>query len=229
MASFEAAVGAGCDAIELDLQLSRDGVPVVYHDRTLNKVGGGRRCVRTRTLEQLRDLDAGAWFGSGFGGQVIPTLPEILQRYAARTNLLLEIKLRGDRAWRKALLEAVVEQVRSAGAEKRVFLLSFDPQVLRQAARVAPELRRVLNIGRMPIQPATLRRRLSRVDVASVDVRGLTSSVTGALRRADRPLMTYTCNTAAEVERSIAAGALGLMSDRPGWLREYLRKRGLRG
>src|SRR5688500_10034573 len=60
-ASFAEALRQKADGIELDLQLTRDGVPVVFHDRTLAKVGG-RGPLRTRTLAELRALDFGEWF-----------------------------------------------------------------------------------------------------------------------------------------------------------------------
>ena len=62
LAAFDEALRQGCDGIEMDLQLSRDGVPVIYHDRTLTRAGGGRHRVVSRDLAELRTLDVGARF-----------------------------------------------------------------------------------------------------------------------------------------------------------------------
>jgi glycerophosphoryl diester phosphodiesterase len=65
--------------IELDCQLSRDGHVVVFHDERLNRIGRSRGTVRSKTLEQLKRLDIGAWRGRAFAGERIPTLEEALE------------------------------------------------------------------------------------------------------------------------------------------------------
>ena len=89
--AFDEALGRGADGIECDLQLSRDGVPVIYHDRTLTRAGGGRKRVSRLDLAQLERLDPGARVDARFRGQHIPTLERLLDRYADKTRLLLEI------------------------------------------------------------------------------------------------------------------------------------------
>ena len=56
----------------------------------------------------------------------------------------------------------------------------------------------------------------------AADIRYLTPAFAGAVLRAGCPLLTYTCNRRGRVEQALAAGASGIISDRPGWLREYL-------
>src|SRR5215218_3697295 len=73
-AAYERAVALGADAVECDVHLSADGVPVVIHDHTLDRTTSGRGLVRDHTLAQLRALDAGAFFGPEFAGQRLPTL-----------------------------------------------------------------------------------------------------------------------------------------------------------
>ena len=149
IAAFDEALRRRCDAIELDLQLTRDGIPVVYHDRTLHKISNRRHRVATRTLAQLRELDAGAWFGPRFAGQRVSTLAEVLARYSRRTRLLLELKLRASQPNRLRLARSVTETVRDADATERVHILCFDPELLDEASRAVPEVRTVLNVGRM--------------------------------------------------------------------------------
>lgn len=222
IAAFDEALRQKCDAIELDLQLTRDGIPVVYHDRTLHRINGRRQRVATRELPELRRLDAGAWFDRRFAGQRIPTLSEVLARYAARTHLLLELKLRADRATRLRLARTVAEIVREAGATERVHLLCFDPTLLDAAARAAPELRTVLNVGRLIPRGSVSTKRLTRLDAISVNVRALTRPVVAAARRAGLPLLVFTCNTVTDVDRALAAGAAGVISNRPRWLGSML-------
>lgn len=76
MAAFEKAVELGADAIELDLHVSHDGELVIIHDDTLDRTTDGQGPVHTRSLHELKQLDAGRWFSERFAGQRIPTLAE---------------------------------------------------------------------------------------------------------------------------------------------------------
>jgi len=92
MAAFEKAIELGADVIELDLHLTRDNEIVVIHDDTLDRTTDGSGPVHQRSLGELMRLDAGRWFGEGFAGQRIPRLAEVLDRFAGRVPLALEIK-----------------------------------------------------------------------------------------------------------------------------------------
>src|SRR5207253_4548913 len=69
MAAFRKAVAQGATFIETDLQLSRDAHFVAIHDGTVNRTTNGRGSVHDLTLVELRELDAGSWFGSEFSGE----------------------------------------------------------------------------------------------------------------------------------------------------------------
>ena len=226
IAAFDEALRQQCDAIELDLQLTADGIPVVYHDRTLHKINGRRHRIATRSLSELRRLDAGAWFDRRFTGERIPTLTEVLTRYAGRPHLLLELKLRSDQTTRLRLARTVAEIVHQAGATDRVHLLCFDPGLLEAAAQTVREVRTALNVGRVIPRGSIPDDRLARLNAISVDVRALTRPVVEAARRADLPLLVFTCNSQTDVDRALKAGAAGVMSDRPGWLRSALDPQG---
>src|SRR5919202_3540380 len=71
LASFARALELGADWIECDVHLSRDGVPVVIHDETLDRTTDGHGLVAEHTLAELKQLDAGAWFGAAYAGQRI--------------------------------------------------------------------------------------------------------------------------------------------------------------
>lgn len=220
-AAFDEALRQGCDGIELDLQLSRDGVPVVYHDRTLHKAGGGRRRVARADLRDLRRLDAGSWLDKKFRGQHIPTLEEVLARYGPKTRLFLEIKTReggAGKARHLQLARSVAALVRQSKARDNVMVLSFDGDVLKACADEAPELRRVLNLEPPRVLREPLRERLSSLFALSADVRTLTPGFAAAVRGAGKPLLAYTCNTTRRLRQALRAGVIGVMSDRPGWL-----------
>jgi glycerophosphoryl diester phosphodiesterase len=92
MAAFAAAVGLGADGLELDIHLSRDGVPVVIHDESLERTTDGRGLVADANLKQLQKLDAGGWFSPEFMGESLPTLAEVLSVFSGKLRLNFELK-----------------------------------------------------------------------------------------------------------------------------------------
>jgi glycerophosphoryl diester phosphodiesterase len=98
IAAFELALAQQADAIELDVQATKDGVLVCMHDRTLDRttnartVYPGRRFVNDLTLDELKELDAGSWYSTAFAGARVPTLDEVFDWLGDRAALLAELK-----------------------------------------------------------------------------------------------------------------------------------------
>ncbi len=112
IAAFDLAIDAGFDNIELDAHLSADGVPVVIHDDALDRTTDGAGPVSSLTIARLRELDAGAWFGDdgAHTGATIPTLDGVLERYAGRAHIHLELKSRDP-----GLSDVVIALLRKRG------------------------------------------------------------------------------------------------------------------
>jgi glycerophosphoryl diester phosphodiesterase len=92
LAAFREAEAAGADGLELDVHLSRDGVPVVIHDDTVDRTTDGSGAVGALTFREIRSLDAGCWFGRQFAGEPLPTLEEVFRHAGKRLRLNVEIK-----------------------------------------------------------------------------------------------------------------------------------------
>ena len=90
---FNNAAEFGCKWIEVDVQLSQDKVPVVFHDKMVNRCTNGSGVVSEMTLESLKSLDAGLWFGEEFHGERIPTLKKTLL-LARDSNLKVNIVIK---------------------------------------------------------------------------------------------------------------------------------------
>jgi len=85
-------VESGANGLELDIHLSRDGIPVVIHDETLQRTTDGHGPVAGMTWQQLQRLDAGSWFAKEFAGESIPCLKEVLNTFGGQLRLNLELK-----------------------------------------------------------------------------------------------------------------------------------------
>jgi len=92
IASFDRALALGFHHMELDAQLSSDGIAMVFHDDILDRTSDGIGPLAKQSMAELRSLDAGAWFSDAFRGQRIPTLEEVLARYRGKAYLHLELK-----------------------------------------------------------------------------------------------------------------------------------------
>lgn len=137
LAAFRSAMTAGADLVELDYYHSRDGIPVVIHDATLdrttdatNRWGGQNLRVSDRTLTELRVLSAGRWFTPPFPYESVPTLNEALEVIQAGRVTLIERK-DGDAATCVALL-------RQQNLVNRVVVQAFDWDYLRDYHRLEP-------------------------------------------------------------------------------------------
>jgi glycerophosphoryl diester phosphodiesterase len=95
IASILSAFAVGADFAEVDVRVSRDGVPVIFHDETLERTTNGRGALADHTLAQLKALDAGAWKGAAFAGERIPTLVEALQAAHGKGRLFLDVPVPG--------------------------------------------------------------------------------------------------------------------------------------
>src|SRR5713226_3493547 len=95
LAAFAAAIRAGADMCELDVQKTVDGALVVIHDDTVDRTSDGRGRVDLLTLAAIRRLDAGRWCGDQFAGEGIPTLSEVFDLTAGQCGLNIELKGEG--------------------------------------------------------------------------------------------------------------------------------------
>jgi glycerophosphoryl diester phosphodiesterase len=144
LAAFQLAVREGAAGIEFDLQLTRDQVPVVIHDLSLNRTTNGQGKVGDYTLAELKQLDAGKWFDVEFTDEKIPTFQEVLDLLQA-TNLVIYPELKGTLSWSIADLQSFVQKIVDQGWQNRCTILSFEEEMLAEIRKINPDLRLGLN------------------------------------------------------------------------------------
>lgn len=95
LAAFELAIEQGADAIEFDVHLSKDEVPIIIHDDTIKRTTEVTTNIRIKdmTLAEIQSLSAGSWFSAKYSSEIIPTLEELLILVNHRTILFLELKV----------------------------------------------------------------------------------------------------------------------------------------
>jgi glycerophosphoryl diester phosphodiesterase len=224
-AAFRAALAAGVDGVELDVRLSRDGVPVVCHDATLARFGGSSRSLRRIDAAVLAVSDVGSWRSPAFAGETVPSLAEALT-LCRNVTVCIELKAVGGigaRAYHRRLVEAVRRVVASQRAWRRVLVLCFSGAVLGLVAAADARLRRVRNCERPPRDPAAWLARQPGLHAVCCDRRILTAAMVQACHGNGVRVFAYSANRAPEADRLRRLGVDAILSDRPGWLAVHLR------
>lgn len=217
LAAFDAAAAAGADMVELDVTVSRDGHLVVIHDDTLERTTDGRGPVCTRTLAELRRLDAGNRFDPRFAGERIPTLEEVLRAASGRMAVNVEIKATTARGpVDPRIVDAVVALVRRLGAAGAVLVSSFDPALLARARRLAPEIARAVLVE-PPADPPAALDRCRRLDAAALHPERslVTADLVAASHADDRRVLPWTVDDPEEIRRLLGIGVDGVITDDP--------------
>ncbi|MFE7486332.1 glycerophosphodiester phosphodiesterase family protein [Kitasatospora sp. NPDC057541] len=223
--SDEVARRGGAEWIENDVQPSKDGVPYVLHDDTVNRTTNGKGRIRDLTAAQLDALDAGSWFGPTYAGARVPSLAAQLEDLRTRGgNLLLEIK----GAHTRDEVARIVKEVRDHGMTGRVFVQSFEVDALRYTRELAPELPLGLLRGDLDADPVAISKELGLSAYNPAD--GALASRPGVvkdLHAAGVAVNVWTVDSAARWKALEAAGVDGIITNRPaelaGWNSAWLQ------
>ncbi|MED1603574.1 glycerophosphodiester phosphodiesterase [Alkalihalophilus marmarensis] len=213
MAAFHAAYEIGADGIEFDVQLTKDLVPVVIHDETLDRTTTGSGVVSDYAVEKLKTLSAGTWFDPRYADETIPTLEEVLV-WASDKHIKLNIELKGQVNQRELLIQKVIPMIQTYQLERRVILSSFDHVCIKKAKEMAPEIDTAVIVTAALYEPLSYLR--------SLDVEGyhymsplLLREEAGALIDAGVHIRPYTVNEQAILRRYMQWGCAGIFTDAP--------------
>ena len=248
LAAIRRAVTANAPWIEIDVQVAKDGTPVLLHDLSLERTtdvatvfperarsdGGLAFPVADFRAAELAELDAGAWFGERFAGEGLPTLAEALRTAGRRTALMLELK---RPAANDGLEDAVADVLETTPPwsdprvrARRLLMLSFDRDALRSyhARDPVPRLGLIYRRGEAPAS-------FPKLDADIADAGGLRAIVIHAADAVERPgliagahrrglrVHVFTVDDAATMTAVLDAGIDGVTSNRPDLARDVQR------
>lgn len=130
MAAFDLAFEQGADGIETDLHLSKDGVPVLIHDATVDRVGNKKGAVNRFTYQELKEIDVGSWFDSKYKNERIISLSDFLE-WNKDKRLLLNLELKAGKTAYPSFEQKVYDEVIKHDMLKEVFISSFNLDMLK--------------------------------------------------------------------------------------------------
>jgi glycerophosphoryl diester phosphodiesterase len=225
LASVQLAWQQNADAVEIDVQFSKDGHIVVIHDEDTRKTAGVRRKVADQTLAELKALDVGSWKDRKWTGNRIPTLPEVFSVIPSGKRLFVEIKCGPD-----CIPKFVRDFQRSGLKRDQLIPIGFSLETLRQLKTALPELKvcwiaefkRTWRGSWSPTADKLIAgTKAAGLDGLDLSHRGPVDEVfTGKVHAAGLKLYIWTVDSPAAARGLVASGVDGITTNRPAWLRE---------
>jgi glycerophosphoryl diester phosphodiesterase len=225
LAAFRRAVEVRADLIELDVRFSRDRAVVVFHDRTLERTSDGTGPVASRTLREIKTLDAGSRFSPSCAGERIPLLGEVLDLIAPSSlRLFIEIKIdRGEESVREELVSAVVRLVKDYGFRSRATIASFD----RECPRIARRIDQSISTGLIFADPLAGEREeaggYEGLDILCARWNIITPAAVRAAAAVGREVYAWTIDREEELRPVVASEVNAIASNHPRWLKQALK------
>lgn len=220
LAGVRQCLDAGAEAMEIDVQLCADGVPVLMHDDTVDRTTNLTGPVKEKTLAELQAADAG-------NGEPVPTLDQVLALAAGKLTVMCELKATpGDPAQDQACVDAVVEVIKRHAAESWTAIHSFNPEMVERARNT--ESRVSAAIITPPVEGEALDRLLGGLmkrngQAISVEHRAVTRELMEKAHRRQVTVWCWTADRPEDWERVVEAGVDGIITNVPHRLRAWLQ------
>jgi glycerophosphoryl diester phosphodiesterase len=208
------------DFVETDIQLTADGVPVLFHDETVQRTTNGTGLLADKTLAEVKALDAGSWYSREFVFLQVPTLNEFLELFAdSKKKAMLELK----GVWTPEQVRVVTDMVFAFGVQNRVIFQGFDYETLKSLEKAAPLFPRVLIQRYLPDDPVALANEYGVIAIlTSLGSLEKHPDAVAQMHEAGLGLILYTLNKKGKWSDALALGVDGIITDKPSSLDNWL-------
>lgn len=222
LAGLRAGIQAGADGVEFDVQRTRDGHLVLFHDDDLARITGVRGLVVKNTLAQLRELNAGGYFGPQYADEMIPTLDEAID--SLPRDCFLNIEAKRKKLLSDGLEAGIAEAVRRHNLYDRVIVSSFNPAALwrvgRRDRRISLGL--LYETGMPFLLDSGWPRTFLRLGALHPSWGMVTPEFVQETHARGQRVFTWTVNEPEDMQLMIDAGVDGIITDRPDLLAALL-------
>lgn len=207
--SFRAAANLGVDCIELDVQQTKDGVPVISHDQNLSRTTGVNRKISSLNYRQLEKLDAGSWCSLQFAGEQIPSLEKVL-KLAQYSQIRLNMELK-PASYDTKLGKKIIRLIRRYHMQNRCVVASQDYGILYEIKQYAPEITTLYIVRDAGEDFASL----DCADEISIDYQMLTAGAVARIHACGKRVHVWTVDTVEEIRIAAALHADDIITDNP--------------
>jgi len=209
----------GAGYAEIDVQLSADGVIVLYHDQLLSKHGIHRN-VSDMQYEEILSADIGGWFSPEFTGERVPSLDFIMDAAYKRIKLNIELKMYDPDS---PLPEAVVSLIERKGFVGQCIVTSFDINAIQQIKRLNPNIKTGLIISKK--KAITDELWSSDIDILSVKSKLVNRKFVKQAGEHHKDLHVWTVNNKNEMKRIMRFNVASIITDYPDQLHKLMKNR----
>ncbi|HBJ2620966.1 TPA: glycerophosphodiester phosphodiesterase [Clostridium botulinum] len=207
MKAFEMAVEQNADWIELDVQLTSDGIPVIMHDSNLYRITGVNKNIWEVTYNDIKDLDCSSWFSSEFAGERISTLGEVLD-FAKKEHIKLNIELKPT-GYEKDFEKIVIDTINQKNFKNSCVVTSQEYSTLQRIKEYDQEIKTiyVMSIALGDITE------LTEADGFSVEASFITPRLVSMVHNSGKKIFAWTVNTRENMDKMIEMNVDNIVTD----------------
>lgn len=224
--SILTAADIGAEWVELDVMLTQDSVPIIFHDDTLDRTTNGSGNVAETPYATIRALEAGSWYADSFAGIKIPTLEEALEILIDK-NLGLNLEIKPTPGRERETAEAALDILSKYWDDhERLLISSFQLSCLETAQDMAPDWYRGVLFDDDEDMPENWRDLVEYVDGATVNIgkKIATRDLVEDIIDFEKPVLVYTVNDAQLARQLQGWGVDAMFSDCPDVIAQNLLK-----
>jgi len=223
MAAFDKAFEMKADYIEIDVQMTLDGRLVAIHDTTIDRTTNGTGSVGDYTLEELRQLDAGSWFGEQFAGEQIPTFEEVLDRYRGKIGILIELK--SPELYpgvEEKVADALIERNMHKPNNQKIIIQSFNHGSVQKSKELVPNIPHgvLAGLSWADVTDEQLAEFAAYADFFNPNMNIVTHELVEGVQDKEMKMFPYTVRTQEQADNLFELGVDGIITDFP----EYVYK-----
>jgi glycerophosphoryl diester phosphodiesterase len=216
MAAFHKGFEMKADYIEIDVQMTKDGELVAIHDTNVDRTTNGTGAVGSLTFEEIRQLDAGSWFGPEFAGEKVPTFEEILDAFRGKVGILIELKA-------PELYPGIEEKVAEALKERnlhrpnneKIIIQSFNHDSMQTSKELLPNVPHGVLVGGSwaDVTEEQLAEFATYADYFNPNMNIVTHDLVADVHEADMKIYPYTSRSQEQALRLFDLGVDGIITD----------------
>ncbi|MHA6251037.1 glycerophosphodiester phosphodiesterase family protein [Oceanobacillus sp. CAU 1775] len=212
-ASFSLAEKMHADGIETDIQLTKDGIPILIHDESLKRTTGVKSLVKNYKLVDIQKLDAGRYFSNEFYGSEIMTLDAFL-KWASSTNLILNLELKNNKIDYEDIEHKTLQLVDKYKLNKRIIVSSFNPKSIERVRALDKHIdiallrsKRMNNLAQYAVEKGA--------SSLHINYRLLNRQLVKDCEELNLPLRVYTVNRRRSILRCLQYECDSIITDVP--------------
>ena len=235
--AFKKSFEIGCDGVETDIHLTKDGIPVLCHNFTIDETSNGTGAIKDMTLEELRQYDFGSYKGEEFKGTEIPLLDDFIALCAENNVEVLNIELKSE-VFGEASIElpqTTIELAKKHNMFEKLLVSSFDPAILVVCKKLDPNCKTGLlyspaeKIGRrIMLRPMAFAKEIGVITNTVIETPGrkkdkrMDNASEKKAHKMGLMVNPWTVNKDKEIKRLINCGVDGIITDDPGLCNELI-------